>query len=132
MGHLPRKIELNQVIGFVYCKCVGVLFCGDEADKGNLLALGKIYLKGMKRGSITQTGGLPQFNSKTTLEEQKTVQVTMDHLIINLPPYQSLFKSNEETTKLSLFLKSLNKELLFISKEEMKKYFMILHFRTNW
>lgn len=132
MGHLPRKIELDKVTGFVYCKGLGLLFCGDEADKGNLLALSEIYLKGIKRGSITQTEGLPQFNSKTSSQEHKTVQVTMEHLIQNLKSYQSLFESNDDATKLSQFLKRLNKELLFISKEEMKKYFTILHFKTNW
>ncbi|MBT5740645.1 hypothetical protein HOI26_06125 [Candidatus Woesearchaeota archaeon] len=83
MGKLPRKIKLEELIGFVICR-FGPLPCADKDDKHRLLALARLYDRAVKKGGIVHNlGELPQFKKEGTRGDYDVLQIVGYHGLKN-------------------------------------------------
>ena len=81
---LPRKIPKEKVIGFVCIPFFGSLPCETWNDKRRLMALGQIYVKGVKRGEfIFDSAGPPVYNKNITKSVLNAYEVINSHLSDN-------------------------------------------------
>ena len=85
MGTIPRKLEEDEIRGFVYVRRIGPLPYVDNDDKEKLIALGELYLEALDKGAFTIESGMPQFiASKTTHHQREIVKAVMSHQIKNM------------------------------------------------
>ncbi|GEM_PF-6430848 len=86
MGLIPRKLEEDEIKGFVHIPKMGPLPYADEDDKEKLIALGQLYIVSVERGAYKLEPDLPPefIPSIITSHERETLKVLTGHIFRNV------------------------------------------------
>lgn len=94
MTPLLRTISAKKIVGWIFCKGLGLLPCETMGDKKKLYALCQIVLEALHAGRITLAkSGMFQFDAaRTTPTEARAAEDLMEYARLNctIPPPSKL------------------------------------------
>jgi len=119
MSHLPRLIPFEKIIGYVYCKDIGVLPCENISDKTRLMVLGDFFMTGVKENFIIiPEGEFPQFKDVLIPQKYKEcLQVLLAHLLKN----NDVLLSHFPRKVLNFIITQLGERIIYLSNNDLHK-----------
>ncbi len=118
---IPRALALQDVVGFVYCRDLGLLACGCRADKRRLWAWAEIFRTAMERGAfeVSIKGSFPTaVAGVATTEERDAFDVLSEHQMENYEMVGQMFGERGLATRLDRLGKKVRKDICYLSREE--------------